>query len=49
MSLVRHYASAVQLEVLANAFAGALDVNLNDEEMKYLEEPYRPLAISGHI
>ncbi|TBU37459.1 Aldo/keto reductase [Dichomitus squalens] len=28
---------------------GALDVKLTDEEIKYLEEPYRPVKISGHI
>ncbi|KAI0669372.1 Aldo/keto reductase [Trametes maxima] len=27
---------------------GALDVELTEEEIKYLEEPYRPVAISGH-
>ncbi|KAH9945237.1 Aldo/keto reductase [Epithele typhae] len=27
---------------------GALDVSLTDEEMRYLEEPYRPTGIIGH-
>ncbi|KAI0648544.1 oxidoreductase [Trametes meyenii] len=27
---------------------GALDVKLTEEEVKYLEEPYQPVAISGH-
>ncbi|TFY79092.1 hypothetical protein EWM64_g4920 [Hericium alpestre] len=27
---------------------GALDVELTDEEMKYLEEPYQPVPIFGH-
>ncbi|KAF9075504.1 oxidoreductase [Rhodocollybia butyracea] len=27
----------------------ALDINLSDEEMKYLEEPYTPRAIVGHF
>ncbi|KAI0823790.1 Aldo/keto reductase [Trametes gibbosa] len=27
---------------------GALDVNLTEEEIKYLEEPYQPVAIVGH-
>ncbi|MDP7975392.1 MAG: aldo/keto reductase [TACK group archaeon] len=27
---------------------GALDVKLTDDEVKYLEEPYRPKAIYGH-
>ncbi|OJT04999.1 Versiconal hemiacetal acetate reductase [Trametes pubescens] len=28
---------------------GALEVKLTDEEVKYLEEPYKPVAISGHF
>ena len=28
---------------------GALDVTLTDEEIKFLEEEYRPLPISGHV
>ncbi|KAL1947054.1 hypothetical protein VTO73DRAFT_14015 [Trametes versicolor] len=28
---------------------GALDVKLTEEEMKYLEEPYKPVAVSGHL
>ena len=28
--------------------AGALDVKLTEEEIKYLEEPYQPVAILGH-
>jgi len=27
---------------------GAIDVKLNEEEIKYLEEPYKPLPIFGH-
>ena len=27
---------------------GTLDVKLTDEEMKYLEEPYRAVKITGH-
>ena len=27
---------------------GSLDVKLTDEEMKYLEEPYKPVKIAGH-
>lgn len=26
----------------------SLEVKLTEEEIKYLEEPYRPQAISGH-
>ena len=33
---------------IAEQFLGALDVSLTEEEMKYLEEPYRPLKIIGH-
>ena len=33
---------------LANNDAGALDVKLTAEEMKYLEEPYEPIPIAGH-
>lgn len=29
--------------------AGALEVKLTEEEVKYLEEPYKPMAISGHF
>ncbi|KAI0648560.1 Aldo/keto reductase [Trametes meyenii] len=28
---------------------GALDVRLTAEEVRYLEEPYQPLAITGHV
>ena len=28
---------------------GCLDVTLTDEEVKYLEEPYQPTKISGHM
>ncbi|KAI0628904.1 Aldo/keto reductase [Trametes polyzona] len=28
---------------------GALDVKLTEEEIKYLEEPYEPLSITGHV
>lgn len=28
--------------------AGAVNVSLTPDEIKYLEEPYRPLAIDGH-
>ncbi|KAL1947069.1 hypothetical protein VTO73DRAFT_14030 [Trametes versicolor] len=28
---------------------GALEVKLTEEEVKYLEEPYKPVAISGHF
>ncbi|KAI0669357.1 Aldo/keto reductase [Trametes maxima] len=28
---------------------GALDVRLTTEEVKYLEEPYQPMAITGHV
>ncbi|OSC96859.1 Aldo/keto reductase [Trametes coccinea BRFM310] len=27
---------------------GAIDVKLTDEEIKYLEEPYQPLPVTGH-
>ncbi|KAJ6577294.1 Aldo/keto reductase [Mycena capillaripes] len=30
------------------AFLGALDVKLSSEEIKYLEEPYTPMAIMSH-
>ena len=28
---------------------GCLDVTLTEEEVKYLEEPYQPCKISGHM
>lgn len=28
--------------------AGALDVKLTEEDVKFLEEPYAPVAIVGH-
>ncbi|KAI0657095.1 Aldo/keto reductase [Cubamyces menziesii] len=28
---------------------GALDVKLSEEDIKYLEEPYKPMAITGHV
>ncbi|RDX41308.1 aryl-alcohol dehydrogenase [Lentinus brumalis] len=28
---------------------GGLDVELTEEEVKYLEEPYKPMAITGHF
>ncbi len=30
-------------------FVGALDISLDAEDSKYLEEPYQPQAISGHF
>ena len=33
----------------ARLFEGCFDVTLTEEEMKYLEEPYQPTKISGHI
>ena len=27
---------------------GALDVQLTEDEVKYLEEPYQPLKVLGH-
>ena len=29
--------------------AGGLDVDLSEEEIKYLEELYKPMAITGHF
>ena len=28
--------------------AGGLNVQLSEEEIKSLEEPYRPMAVTGH-
>ena len=28
---------------------GGLDVELTEEEFKYLEDPYKPMAITGHF
>ncbi|KAI0697110.1 aryl-alcohol dehydrogenase [Cerioporus squamosus] len=28
---------------------GGLEVELSEEELKYLEEPYKPMAITGHV
>ncbi len=28
--------------------AGALDIKLSEEEIKYLEEPYKPMEGTGH-
>lgn len=30
-------------------FAGAVHLKLTDEEVKELEAPYQPQAISGHV
>jgi hypothetical protein len=27
---------------------GAVDIKLSEEEIKYLEEPYKPVAVIGH-
>ncbi|KAL1681008.1 NADP-dependent oxidoreductase domain-containing protein [Schizophyllum commune] len=32
-----------------NDLIGAVDVKLTDEEMKYLEEPYTPQGVIGHV
>lgn len=32
-----------------DAAAGAVHVKLTEEEIKGLEAPYKPVAISGHI
>ena len=37
----------ISFGVLTNA-AEALDIELTEEEAKYLEEPYLPNAIIGH-
>ena len=28
---------------------GALDVTLSEDEIKFLEEEYRPLPVTGHV
>ena len=28
--------------------AGALDIKLSEDDIKYLEEPYKPTAVFGH-
>ena len=28
---------------------GSLDVKLTEEDIKFLEENYKPLAVSGHV
>ena len=28
---------------------GALDVTLSEEDVKFLEEEYRPLPVTGHV
>ena len=33
----------------ARLFKGCFDVTLTEEEVKYLEEPYQPTKIIGHI
>ena len=33
---------------LIKASIGAIDIKLSEEEVKYLEEPYKPIAIIGH-
>ena len=33
----------------ARPFEGCFDVTLTEEEVKYLEEPYQPTKIIGHI
>lgn len=30
-------------------FSGAINVELTEEETKYLEEPYKPLEVFGHV
>ena len=30
-------------------YLGAVDVQLTEEEIKYLEEPYQPTATAGHM
>ena len=32
----------------ADHWAGAVDVKLSEEDMKYLEEPYIPQGVIGH-
>ncbi len=29
--------------------SGGLDIQLSEEEIKYLEEPYKPIPIFGHF
>ncbi len=35
--------------LLTRLSAGGLEVELSDEEVKYLEEAYKPMAITGHV
>ena len=36
-------------KILTNiVLVGALDVKLTEEDVKYLEEPYKPLKVLGH-
>ena len=42
------YAYDENVELTAGLYSGALDVQLTEDEVKYLEEPYQPLAVLGH-
>jgi len=40
----------VQYSVFDNTwFADALDLKLTEEEIKHLEEPYKPTPVIGHM
>ena len=41
--------SGMRQAAYARLFLGCLDVTLTEEEVKYLEEPYQPSKISGHM
>ena len=34
--------------MLSSVVTGGLDVQLSEDEIKYLEEPYKPMAVIGH-
>lgn len=46
----RHVAfNLVMVSIKDFDIVGALNVTLTEEEVKYLEEPYKPMRILGHI
>ena len=46
--IVNLYAYDETVELTTGLCSGALDVQLTEDEVKYLEEPYQPLAVLGH-
>ena len=47
--ILGEYRGSYRLTSGLTIMAGSLEVTLTEDEMKHLEEPYKPVAIIGHF